>query len=93
MSATILWIMCAAIVVALAVWLAMVGLAARRPGVRRPATERRRGRVQGGTHTGGGRSVAPSRDATAVPGENPEERSVSNRPGPARSEPGSPMDL
>ena len=31
MSATILWIMCVVIVVALAVWLATLGLAARRP--------------------------------------------------------------
>lgn len=93
MSGTVLGIMCAVIVVALAAWLVMVGLAQRRPWVRRPAIERRRGRVQGATHTGGGRSVSPSRDAAAVPGEDPEEPSVSNRPGPTRSEPGSPLDL
>jgi hypothetical protein len=68
MSGTVLWIMCAVIVVALGAWLAAVALAQRHPWVRRPGIERRRGRVQGGTHTGGGRSVAPHRDSPVFPG-------------------------
>lgn len=93
MSATALWIMCVVIVVALGSWLATVAYAQRRPFSKRPGIERRRGRVQGGSHTGGGRSVAPARDEPAIPGENPEEPSVANRPGPTHDEPGSPMDL
>lgn len=93
MSGTILVIMCVVIVLALGSWLTAVWYAQRRPLSGRPAIERRRGRVQGGTHTGGGRSVAPARDAPVIPGEDPEERSVANRPGPTRDEPGSPMGL
>ena len=93
MSGTVLWIMCAVIVVALGAWLAMVALAQRHPWVRRPGIERRRGRVQGGTHTGGGRSVAPHRDAPVFPGEDPEKSTVPDRSGPPRSGSGNPMDL
>jgi hypothetical protein len=93
MSGIMLWVMCAVIVAALAAWLVVVGFAQRRPGTERPRTERRRGRVQGGTHTGGGRSVGPTRDEPAVPGEDPEKPSVSNRPGPAHDVPGSPLEL
>lgn len=93
MSGITLWIMWAVILGALAAWLAVIAIAQRRPGFRRPTIDRRRGRVQGGTHTGGGRSVSPSRDAVAVPGEDPEGPSVADRPGPTRDEPGSPLDL
>lgn len=93
MSGTTLGIMCAVIVIALAAWLGAVAYAQRRPLVRQQGIERRRGRVQGGTHTGGGRSVGPSRDEAAVPGEDPDEPSVENRPGPTHSKPGSPLDL
>lgn len=96
MSATGLWIMCAVIVIALAVWVATVLLADRRPYVRRPGIERRRGRVQGGTHTGGGRSVAPRRDAPATPGEDPEGGTLPGQAGysePAGRRGTSPMDL
>lgn len=82
MSGIMLWIMCAAIVAALAAWLVVVALAQRRPGTERPKTEPRRGRVQGGSHTGGGRSLGPTRDEAAVPGEDPEKPSVANGPGP-----------
>jgi hypothetical protein len=71
----------------------MVALAQRHPWASRPAIERRRGRVQGGTHTGGGRSVAPHRDAPVFPGENPEENTVPDRSGPPRGGSGNPMDL
>jgi hypothetical protein len=93
MSGTALWIMCAAIVAALAAWLVMVALAQRHPETRKPKIEPRRGRVQGATHTGGGRSVAPRRDETVIPGENPEESSVPGRPGPPGRGSGNPMDL
>ena len=93
MSGTALWIMCAVIVVALGAWLAAVALAQRHPWVRRPGIERRRGRVQGGTHTGGGRSVAPHRDSPVFPGEDPEKSTVPDRSGPPRSGSGNPMDL
>jgi hypothetical protein len=88
MSATLLWIMCAAIVAALASWLVAVGLASRRPGSMRPPAEPRRGRVQGGSHVGGGRSLAPRRDGEVTPDENPDKPTV-----PVRRRGTSPMDL
>jgi len=89
MSATVLWIMCAVIVVALAAFVGAVLLASRRPAFRHPHVEPRRGSVQGGTHVGGGRSVAPHRDAEVTPAEDPDEPTV-----PVRRPRGtSPMDL
>ncbi|HLH84705.1 MAG TPA: hypothetical protein VKV38_15705 [Trebonia sp.] len=77
MSAAALIIMCAVIVVALAIWLVAVMLADRStPFFRRSRQEPRRGRVVGGTHVGGGRSVAPRRDAPVVAGEDPHEPTV-----------------
>ena len=93
MSATALWIMCAVIVAALAIWLIMVGLAQRRPYFRNPHPERRRGRVQGGTHTGGGRSVAPRRDAPVTPGETPDDSTLPSHAGRPGSGSGNPLDL
>ncbi|MBO0805977.1 MAG: hypothetical protein J2P25_23265 [Nocardiopsaceae bacterium] len=93
MPGAALWIMCTVIVVSLAAWLAAVALAQRHPWVEKPGIERRRGRVQGGTHTGGGRSLAPHRDAAAVPGENPEGSTVPDRPGWSGEGSGNPMDL
>jgi hypothetical protein len=88
-----LFIMCAVIVVGLAAWLAIVALAQRRPAPRGDDAEIRRGPVQGGIHTGGGRSVAPHRDAVVVPGQDPEESSVPDRPGRPGEGSGNPMDL
>ena len=79
MSATLIWIMCVAIVLSLAAWLAAIAMASRRPALRHPHTEPRRGRVWGGTHMGGGRSVAPRRDGEATPEENPNEPTVAVR--------------
>lgn len=93
MSGTMLLIMCVVIVVALAAWLVVVALAQRRPPEDGPGAEHRRGRVQGGTHTGGGRSVAPHRDAVVVPGESPEDSSIPDRPGRPGEGSGNPMDL
>src|SRR5579863_9136539 len=56
------------IVLALAAWLVGVALAARRPGQDHPKREPLRGLVQGGQHVGGGRSVAPTRDAPVPEG-------------------------
>lgn len=81
MSATGLWIMCVVIVVSLAAWLAAVLLADRSRYFRRRLVEARRGRVQGGTHVGGGRSVAPRRDAPVIPVEYPEGSTLPGSPG------------
>jgi hypothetical protein len=92
MSGTALWIMCAVIVVVLAIWITTVLVASRTPHFRHWNAERRRGRVQGSTHQGGGRSVAPRRDAPVIPGEDPEDSTLPDRAGhPGRS--GSPLDL
>lgn len=89
MSATLLWIMCVVIVLALAAWLVAMVFAQRTPFFRHAHAEPRRGSVQGGTHVGGGRSVAPHRDAEVTPDENPDEPTV-----PVRKPRGtSPMDL
>jgi hypothetical protein len=63
------------VVLGLVVWLAMVARAARRSGQEHPQRDPMRGLVQGGQHVGGGRSVAPTRDAS-VPegGGNPRTR-------------------
>jgi len=89
MSATLIWIICVVAVVALAIWLVAIARADRSPSFRRPHVEPRRGRVQGGTHVGGGRSVAPRRDGEISPDESPDEPTVPVR----RSRGTSPMDL
>jgi hypothetical protein len=84
------------IVVGLAVWLGTVALAARRPYSQNPRRERMRGLVQGGQHVGGGRSVAPTRDAPVPAGggnpPTPEEEDAAQAGRSARRS-GSPMDL
>jgi len=70
-SWTAIWVMCAVIVIALAAWLIMVALAARKPYFEHPHMERRRGPVQGGTHAGPGRSVSPRPDEPVVPADAP----------------------
>jgi hypothetical protein len=85
------------VVLALAIWLGAVALAARRPGSRNPKRERMRGLVQGGQHVGGGRSVAPTRDAPVPPGggdpPTPEEEDAAQPSGRPGRHSGSPMDL
>lgn len=93
MSATALGIMCAVIVVSLAIWLILVLRAARNPFYRHPQRDARRGRVQGGTHTGGGRSVAPHRDSPVIPGENPDDSTLPDPAGRPGSGSGNPLDL
>lgn len=85
----------AVIVVGLAVWLVSVALAARRPGQQHPKREPLRGLVQGGQHVGGGRSVAPTRDAPVPETETPPTPEQEEAANAGRQTPGSgnPMDL
>jgi hypothetical protein len=92
-----IWIIVAVIVVALAVWLGLVARAALHPHQEHPQREPLRGLVQGGQHVGGGRSVAPTRDAP-VPegGGNPpsvEEEDRASHAGRPAGGGRSPMDL
>jgi len=89
MSAVLIWIICVVAVVSLAIWLVAIARADRNPSFRHPHVEPRRGRVQGGTHMGGGRSLAPHRDAEIIPDDDPEEPTVPVR----RTRGTSPMDL
>jgi hypothetical protein len=89
MSVILIVIICVVAVVALAIWMVAVALADRNPSFRNPRIEPRRGRVQGGTHAGGGRSVAPRRDGEVTPDDDPEEPTVSVR----KRRGTSPMDL
>ena len=56
------------VVVALALMLTLIARAARRPAQEHPQHDPMRGLVQGGQHVGGGRSVAPTRDAPVPEG-------------------------
>ncbi len=74
-------IICLVGVIGLVTWVVVVRLAARRPHEPNPQRGQMRGVVQGGMHVGGGRSVAPTRDAP-VPeggGEPPRSRKRSPR--------------
>jgi hypothetical protein len=98
-SATAIWIIIVVVVVALAAWLIAVMRADRKPG----GESRHRqpfGPVQGGTHVGGGRSVAPRRDEEATAGQVPDEdtitpvqRSADGESESARRGSGNPLDL
>lgn len=92
-SAAVIWVIVGVTVAGLAVWLVGVALAQRAPFFRHPHPDRRRGRVQGGTHVGGGRSVAPRRDAPVVFDENPDDRTLPDRAGRPGSGSGNPLDL
>ena len=98
-------IICLVGVIGLVTWVVVVRLAARRPHEPNPRRGQMRGVIQGGMHVGGGRSVAPTRDAP-VPeggGEPPTiEEEVAAHEGPAAGggypnrhpgNSGSPMDL
>ena len=85
------------VVVVLVAWLGLVARAARHPGQEHPRRDPLRGLVQGGQHVGGGRSVAPHRDAP-VPegGGNPpatEEEDQASRADRPCGISGNPMDL
>lgn len=104
-STTALWIICVVGTLAIVAAVVIPRLAGRRPHHANPQRGQLRGVVQGGQHVGGGRSVAPTRDAP-VPeggGEPPtiEEEVAAhegraarrNQPGRKPGPPGSPMDL
>jgi hypothetical protein len=77
-SATAIWIIVVVVVVALAIWLIAVSRAARKP-YQEPHGDQLRGPVQGGTHVGGGRSVAPRRDEAVDPDQTPAGDTVEPR--------------
>ena len=90
-SASETWLIAVMCVVMLAALLTAIWWAMRAKAPRQPRLEPRRGRVQGGTHVGGGRSVAPRRDGEVFPDENPEDPAVELRR--TRGTGTSPMDL
>lgn len=92
-SAAVTWAIVAVTVAGLAVWLIVIALAQRNPFFRHINPDRRRGRVQGGTHVGGGRSVSPRRDAPVIPDENPDDAALPDRAGRPGSGSGNPLDL
>jgi hypothetical protein len=59
---------CVVAVLALLTLVLLVRRAADHPGQEHPKRDQRQGLVQGGQHVGGGRSVAPTRDAPVPPG-------------------------
>jgi hypothetical protein len=85
------------VVVALLVWLGLVARAARRPQQEHPQRDPLRGLVQGGQHVGGGRSVAPHRDAPVPEGGGnppaPEDEDKASHVGQPSRDAGNPMDL
>ena len=93
-----IWIICVVGVIGLIAAVVIVRLAGRRPHHANPQRGQLRGLVQGGQHVGGGRSVAPTRDAP-VPeggGEPPSiEEELAAHEGWQTRQPGSgsPMDL
>lgn len=64
-SAIAIWAIVIVAVVTLAIWLIGVSRAARKP-YHDPHGSQLRGPVNGGTHVGGGRSVAPRRDDEVI---------------------------
>jgi hypothetical protein len=92
-SAAVTWAVVAVTVAGLAVWLVAVALAQHIPFSRHQHSDRRRGRVQGATHVGGGRSVAPRRDAPVILDENPDDSTLPDRAGRPGSGSGNPLDL
>ncbi len=85
------------VVAGLALWLAMIARAARHPHPEHPHQDPMRGLVQGGQHVGGGRSVAPHRDAPVPEGGGdppaPEEQEAAYGARPHVEDRGNPADL
>ena len=77
-SAIAIWVIVIVVVVALAVWLIAVHRADRKPGGEAHGNKLL-GPVQGGSHVGGGRSVAPRRDEEVNPDQTPHGDTVSPR--------------
>jgi hypothetical protein len=70
-----IWIICVVGVLGLIAAVVIVRLAGRRPHHANPQRGQMRGLVQGGQHVGGGRSVAPTRDAP-VPADGGEPPAI-----------------
>lgn len=92
-----IWIIVVVVTVSLAVWIALVARASKHPHQEHPQRGPLSGLVQGGQHVGGGRSVAPHRDAP-VPeggGQPPtvEEEDEVTHAGRMPRGSGNPMDL
>src|SRR3954449_13260260 len=85
------------VVVALVIMLAAIARAARRPQQEHPQPDPMHGLVQGGQHVGGGRSVAPTRDAPVPEGGGdppaPKEEKAAYGPRPPVEDRGNPVDL
>lgn len=85
------------VVLGLALWLAMMARAARHPQQEHPQHNPMHGLVQGGQHVGGGRSVAPTRDAPVPDGGGnppaPEDEKAAYGHRPPAGGRGNPMDL
>lgn len=97
-STTAIWAIIVVAVVALAIMLVMIRYAARHQAHKTRRREQMRGVVQGGQHVGGGRSVAPHRDAPVPEGggtpPNPDAGDVEDaEAGQATRRSGNPMDL
>jgi hypothetical protein len=90
---------CVVVVAGLVTWLLLVRRAADHPAQEHPQHDQQYGLVQGGLHVGGGRSVAPTRDAPVPEGggqpptmaEQEAAVGARSRRGPAGT--ASPMDL
>jgi hypothetical protein len=84
------------VVAALALMLALIARAARRPQQEHPQHDPMRGLVQGGQHVGGGRSVAPHRDAPVPEGggdpPDREEEKAAYGHRPSVEDRGNPLD-
>jgi len=85
------------VVVALVIMLAAIARSARRPQQEHPQHDPMHGLVQGGQHVGGGRSVAPTRDAPVPEGGGdppaPEEEKAAYGHRPPVEDRGNPVDL
>jgi hypothetical protein len=84
-SAIAIWAIVIVAVVTLAIWLVGVSRAARKP-YQDPHGGQLRGPVTGGTHVGGGRSVAPRRDEEVNPDQTAYGDTVSPRLDPPEPE-------
>jgi len=84
-SAIAIWVIVIVVVVGLAVWLFAVHRADRKPGGESHGNKLL-GPVQGGSHVGGGRSVAPRRDEEVIPDQTPHGDTVSPRLDPPESQ-------
>ena len=102
-NTTEIWVIIVVSVAALAVMLLLIRYAARHQAHKARRPEQMRGVVQGGQHVGGGRSVAPHRDAPVAEGggttPNPDAPDVEDAEaedagaGQAGRRSGNPMDL